>query len=96
MSQIILEEIIIESKDIMLQTIEKWLLKEFYGNDPLLIQKFTDTFKEEGIVLVKDLVSLFKKPQLTYEYLKSEYGFKLGHYNRLIDSLTELVDATNE
>ena len=75
----------------MSQKLDKWLIQQFMGYNMILVNKFIVTFNEEGIVLVKDLVSLFKKKQLTYEYLKSEFGFKVGHFNRLIDSLNEII-----
>jgi hypothetical protein len=61
----------------------------FAGFPASLIESFTTQFSDEGFICVNDLIIANSLNQISFDYLKEEYGFKRGHYNRLMTSLEE-------
>jgi hypothetical protein len=67
-------------------TLKEWLPIVLSGFPENLIDSFVEKLGEEGFVLVQDLIIAQSMDQLSLDYLR-EFGFKLGHYNRLITAL---------
>lgn len=67
-----------------------WMPQLFQGFDAALVQSFITLMCDEGgFVTIQDLADAQARSQLTFEFMKSTCGMKLGHYNRLIKGLSE-------
>jgi hypothetical protein len=65
-----------------------WLPNLFAGFDGPLVSTFLESLRDEcGFMTVQDLLQAQSNSQLTFEFMKSACGMKLGHFNRLIKGL---------
>lgn len=75
-------------------TLALWLPELFHGFDSSLVQSFVDMLRDEGgFVCIQDIAEAHVNKQLTFEFMQSICGMKLGHYNRLIKGLTEVMSS---
>jgi hypothetical protein len=74
--------------------LETWLPELFAGFDITLVMHFVDRLRKDGgFVTAQDLLDALYRKQLTQEFMRDVAGFKLGHYNRLLNGLTALLEA---
>jgi hypothetical protein len=71
--------------------IENWFPLVFEGFPATIIESFVSQFIDEAYICANDLIVAQSLNQLSFECLREEYGFKKGHYNRLMTSLADLV-----
>jgi hypothetical protein len=71
--------------------IENWFPLVFEGFPATIIESFVSQFIDEAYICANDLIVAQSLNQLSFEYLREEYGFKKGHYNRLMTSLADLI-----
>lgn len=64
-----------------------WFHTAFTGFPTPLVESFLEKFAEQGFVTLHDLYLAKSLDQLSFDYLKNEIGFKMGHYNRLFAAL---------
>jgi hypothetical protein len=67
-----------------------WLPVVYHGFPIPLIESFRLHLAEEGFLTVGDLLVAMDMAQLSLNYLAG-FGFKIGHYNRLITHLKQIV-----
>lgn len=68
--------------------LQQWMPEVFKGFPTPVVETLMGKLEDEGFVSVYDLVTAKEKNQLSFDFLK-DLGFKLGHYNRLIEGLEE-------
>lgn len=72
--------------------LQDWLPVIFEGFPDSMIDSFCANLTAEGFASVQDLIVANAMGQLTFEFLK-DYGFKIGHYNRLVTNITSFEDS---
>ncbi len=69
--------------------LKDWFPSIFDGFPEPVAEAFARQLGEQGFLTVGDLQAAVALDQLTLEYLQS-FGFRLGHYNRLLAGLTQV------
>ena len=72
--------------------LSEWLNEIFTGHDLDLINTFSSKFQQDlGFMTISDLIDAYHLKQLNFEFLKENIGLKLGHYNRLINGIKNVI-----
>lgn len=68
-----------------------WLPSLFIDYNILIVQGFVNSLESQfGFNTTYDLIYSYKLGQLSFELLQNIPGFKLGHFNRIMNGLNEL------